>query len=255
MSVPGAEPASELPDVDEHLVARGCGYEVDDGVLVRLAPPEGPRSIACARTLAVLEAHVVPALEVVYRQRIRTSRISDLVPDVCVVPRASDPRTGGRQLAVLALELVAGDALARAARKADQLVARGVARVFALELGQPGAFEWSPPRHGWVALDPDDYLEHPALAAALPVAALLRADHAAVARALRTGRGGTPEPARPGAPGRVDVLLAILAARGLAPTPAERARILAEPDPGKLLDWIRRVPRCASLDELLGAGS
>jgi hypothetical protein len=46
-------------------------------------------------------------------------------------------------------------------------------------------------------------------------------------------------------------VLAILAARGVAVSPAERARILAERDPAQLERWLARAATCAEISQVL----
>jgi hypothetical protein len=107
-----------------------------------------------------------------------------------VFPLGPDPVTGGRQLEHLAFEVVSKQSLGYAGRKAAKLAARGVRRVFAIYVERGRALEWSAEGAAWRDLDPDGQIDDPALAAPLPVAALLSAAKAddAMASALITKR-------------------------------------------------------------------
>ena len=52
--------------------------------------------------------------------------------------------------------------------------------------------------------------------------------------------------------GRAQAVLLLLEARGLAPSPAERERILVERDRGRLERWLLGAASCATVAELLG---
>jgi len=84
----------------------------------------------------------------------RTSETTDLAPDVSVFPRARDPVTGGRQIEQLAFEVVSTESLGHAGRKAAKLLARGVRRVFAIDVERTRALEWSASLGTWSMLDP-----------------------------------------------------------------------------------------------------
>jgi predicted transposase YdaD len=50
--------------------------------------------------------------------------------------------------------------------------------------------------------------------------------------------------------GKAEALLAVLAARGLSPSVAERERILAAQDNAMLERWLGRAVSCSSVEEL-----
>jgi hypothetical protein len=54
------------------------------------------------------------------------------------------------------------------------------------------------------------------------------------------------------AEGMAEALLATLAARGVALDDADRARILEERDPERILAWIGRAATCGDIAELFG---
>jgi hypothetical protein len=209
--------------------------------------------------------------------------VDDFAPDVSVYPADPHPQTGRRQLDELSFEVVSTQRMSLAEKKAAKLAARGVRRVFAIDVEHDRALEWLPEPNSWRVLDIRSYIEDPVLEAPLPVAALVseaKADDD-VARALVIRRNPVIEDVRKHerasarsdglaqgfaeghaegrAEGRAEgvlqgqsnMLLAILHARGLAVGPAERARIVAERDPARLERWVVRAGTCASVRELL----
>jgi hypothetical protein len=110
--------------------------------------------------------------------------------------------------------------------------------------------EWSVATAGWVELDPGGAIDDPALAARLPVAALL--DEAevddAIASALVTRKNRVIEATR--AQAKAETVIAVLGARGIAFGPPVRARILAEQDLERLDRWAARAATCDIVDDL-----
>jgi len=175
-----------LPAVDARLVVPETRYEIVDGGLVHVSPADEAHGTQHSKISALVEAHVAPDFDVATDMLTRTSRTSDIAPDVSVFPRARDPRTGGRQLEQLAFEVVSTETLRHAARKATRLAARGVRRVFAIDVARGRALEWSSARAAWRALGLNAQIKDRALAVPLPIKALVSAAKAddAVARAL-----------------------------------------------------------------------
>jgi hypothetical protein len=257
---------SELPAVDDRLVAPGTRYEIHDGVLVHVAPADPPHATRHSKISALVEAHAGAAFEVASDMLTRTSRTSDIAPDVSVFPLGPDPVTGGRQLEQLAFEVASTESLGHAGHKAAKLVSRGVRRVFAIDVERGRALEWSAALARWSALDPGAQIEDPALAAPLPIEALVSAAKSddAVARALLIKRNpvleqvrmqdraeGVAEGVAEGlVRGRADALLVMLDARGIALHGADRARILGQRDPDILARWIGRAATATSAADL-----
>jgi len=192
----------------------------------------------------------------------RTSERSDVAPDASVFPSAPDPQTGGRQLEQLAFEIVSTQSLADAGRKAAQLAARGVRRVFAIDVERSRAFEWSAAPGRWTVLDPAGQIEDPALDAPLPIEALVgtaRADDA-VARALlvkhnpvlvkKLAEGRAEGKAEGRAEGKAEAVIMVLGARGFVLDDRTRIRLLGERDARRLDRWIARATTCETLAEL-----
>ena len=213
-----------------------------------------------------MEAHVAPEFDVASDMLTRTSETDDVAPDVSVFPYARDPATGGRQLEHPAFEIVSTETLGHAGQKAAKLVARGVRRVFAIDVGRARALEWSRSRGTWSLLDPSGHIEDLALAVPLPIEALVHAAKAddAMARALLAKRNPVLEAARAEdritakaegklegkLEGKSSALLVILATRGVSLDPSVRARILDERDPDRLDRWIARAASCTTTAEV-----
>jgi len=259
MSSPGSHANTDLPAVDERLVAPESGYEIDDGKLVYVPPSDEPHGVGQGGLGALLVAHRAPDRSVALDMLTRTAVDSDFAPDASVYPSERDPRTGGRQLEELAFEILATERLGHAGDKAAKLIHRGVRRVFAIDVARLRAFEWSRELGTWGMLAPDSRIEDPALAVPLPVAALVDAakvDDATV-QAYRAKRhpeflAEREEGRTEGrADGMIVAVTAILAARELPVRDDQRVRIAAERDPARLERWVTRAATCTSVTELL----
>src|SRR5690606_7803672 len=168
-------PASELPAVDERLVAPESGYEIIDGRVVAVPPAREPHAERHAKLGALLEAAVVDDYNVAIDMLTRTSQYSDIAPDASVYPIARDPSTGGRQLEELAFEIASTQSLTDAGRKAQLLTQRGVRRVFALDLDHGRVLEWSRETSTWEILPDSGTIEDRVFATPIPVVALIKA--------------------------------------------------------------------------------
>ncbi len=256
---PAPGSSSELPEVDERLAEPETRFEVEDGRWVYVPPADEPHAESHLTVGALVKVHRAHGYSVAVDMLTRTSRTDDIAPDVSVYPTARNPRTGSRQLEEIAFEIVSTQSLSHAGNRAAKLVARGVRRVFALDVQRLRALEWSNETGEWEILDRGGRIEDPTLAVPIPIDALLDAARAddAIARALRAKRH--PEfiaeraegRAEGEARGRAEGLLAVLALRGLEPTEDERRRILAEHDLGRLARWLAAARTCADVATLL----
>jgi len=181
---------ADLPAVDERLVAPGCGYEIEDGEIVRWEHADEVEGVIRCSLGALLHAHRAIGREAGVNLLTRVTERDDLASHACVWPSALDPVTGGRQIEDLAFYVLSTERLARAGRRAGKLAARGVRRVFALDVAKQRAFEWSRELGTWVLLPPTTAIGDPSLAVALPVEALFddKAAQLATVRAFRAKR-------------------------------------------------------------------
>ena len=252
--------AAELPAVDERVIAPESRYELLDGRLVHVAPADLPHGVRHAQILALIEAHVGLEFQVACDMLTRTSRTDDFAPDVSVFPAAPHPETGGRQLEQLAFEVVSTQSLGHAGKKAAKLVARGVRRVFAVDVERSRLLAWSTAIDDWSQVDAP-CIEDPALDVALPVDALVHTVKAddAVARALLAKHNPVLEATKTEAhaqghlAGKREALLLLLGVRGISLDDAARERILQERDPARLDRWLTRAATDLTTAELFAA--
>ena len=272
----------DLPDLDDHLVEPETRYEMLDGELVYVPPADDPHASREAQICTLVTAHVAPGFIVAVDLLTRTSRVDDIAPDVNVYP-PSDPVTGRRQLQQMVFEVLSTQSMANAKRKAAKLAARGVRRVFAIDVERSRALEWSSELGAWSVLDPAGHISDPVLAVPLPIGPLIqsvttddlvvralrakgnpvikaireegqtqgRAEGEAQGRAEGEAQGRAEGLAEGWAKGMAEAVVALLGGRGVPLERAERERILGERDRARLECWISRAARCASAAELL----
>jgi Uma2 family endonuclease len=282
MSFDASRARPALPDIDDRLAPPETCYEVHDGELVYVPPADPPHATRHSKISALVEAHAGLAFEVASDMLTRLTDIDDKAPDVSVFPLAPDPQTGRRQIEQLAFEVVSTESIGRAGIKAGQLVARGVRRVFAVDVERSRALEWSAALGTWSVLDPDGHIEDPALGAPLPIGDLVHAAKAddSMARALIAKRNPVIEAVRAQdraegkakglaegkamglaegkamglaegkAKGKAEALLDVLTLRNLSVDDAARSRILGEQDLARLQRWLSRAMTCATVAEL-----
>jgi hypothetical protein len=225
---------SAFPPVDARLVAPESGYEVEDGGVVKVSPSDDLHGIRHSKLSALLEAHVAHDYEVASDMLTRLTEIDDIAPDASVFPQGRDPATGGRYIEELAFQVLNTEKLSAAAKQAVKLTARGVRRVFAIDVVRLRFFEWSP-EVGWAIGNEAGCIEDRALAVPLPIAALVHSAKAddAMARALLAKQNPVLHAALLGTAlagkieGKAEALLTILRARGLQPSGADEERIRA----------------------------
>jgi Uma2 family endonuclease len=266
---------AELPPVDERLVAPQTPYEMVDGELVYVPPSHPSHGERQVTASALIEACVRPEFVVATEVLMRTSRTTDIAPDISVYPRARDPATGRQRVSELAFEIVSTQSLASAADKARRLSARGVRRVFAIDVVGNRAMEWSGGLEAWRRLDIAACIEDPVLAVGLAIEPLVKAAiiDDAIARALIAKnnpviaaekasswqRGHEEGRAEGRAEGRREAalessrsaLLQLLAERGIPLDLTDRARIMEQRDLQQLEQWFARAVHCASIAEVL----
>jgi hypothetical protein len=237
------------------------GFEIVGGQVVAVSPAHEPHGSQHAKLSAILEAHCAPGYNAASDMLTRAGWREDFAPDGSIYPLARDPVTGGRQLEELAFEIVVTESIAHAGTKAAKLRARGVRRVFAIDVERGRCLEWSVAVDGWEILGADAAIEDRALVRPLAIRDLVSAGSAddAVARALLAKRNAVVEEAldareaRGRAEGLRHAIVSFLAARGLAVSPQEQADILATSDAELLQRWVTVAATCASVAELLAS--
>lgn len=256
-------PPVELPAVDDQLLAEGCRYEIYDGVLVYYPPADELCGTRRVKVSALITVHVASDFKGALNLLTRTSETSDVAPNISVLPIARDPETGGRQIERLAFDVGRTASLEHSARKAAKLTARGVHRVFAIDVERDCVLEWSGALGDWTHLAIDAEISDRSLAVPLRVDTLVPCDSVqdAMARALIARRNRVIEAAKAEAralgraqgliDGKIDRLLTLLEAGGVAMADADRERIRGERDVTRLDRWIASAFRCTHIAELL----
>lgn len=168
--------------VDEHLIVPHQRAELVCGELVMTPPAGEPHGRKHVELGSLLSAHVGGGYLVALDMLTRVSEGSDFAPDASVYPEARDAE-GHRQLEVMAFEIVSQQRRSVATSKARELAARGVRRIFCIDLNTREILEW---RRDWVALDEAFEIEDVCLASPIRVSALWSATEGdeAVAKAL-----------------------------------------------------------------------
>jgi len=243
------------PAVDERLVMPGTRYEVVDGKVEHVPPSDEAHGSRHSKVSALLEVCAADGYDVASDMLTRTSWKNDMAPDASLFPRARDERTGGRRLEELAFEVVSTESLGHAAKKARALAERGVRRVFAIDVASKRALVWSKETDAWEILPRDGVIEDRALAAPLPIQALVEAMKAddAVAQALLAKKNPVLEGALHGArlEGKIEALLAVLKARGLRVSKKAEKQIRAEKSEATIDAWLERAGNAESVDRVL----
>lgn len=171
------------PAVDERLVAPESRFEAVDGVLIETMGANEPHATANGELVFVLRAreHVDGAAKAALRDG--ADRYSDVAPYASIFP-VERAQEGGRKLEHLVFEVRDTQPLVDVTRKAQLLAARGVRRIFCLEVQAGRILEWA--SNAWSELPGEGVIQDSILAAPLPVRALVNAAEAdnTAARAL-----------------------------------------------------------------------
>ena len=156
--------------------------------------------------------------------------------------------------------MVSTERLSHAAKKARHLVARGVRRVFAVDVERRRALAWSTETDNWEILPSDGAIADPALALPLPIRPLVEAARAddAVAAALLARKNPVitaaiqEGEARGVLRGKTAALLAILSGRRIEVRKKARKQIEACEDEAELDRWLGRALTAKSIADVLG---
>ncbi len=258
--------------VDDRLAPPETRVEYVRGIEVFAAPADEPHASQHSQIDRVVGAHVKSPYAVAVDMLTRVDDASDFAPDVSVYEPILDRKTKkkvGRKLEEIAFEVIDKQAQSVPTKKAMDLVARGVRRVFCVVVRDRRLSEWSREHGRWEPVAPGTLIEdrcfvRPIRADAL-VSSVLADDE--VARALLVKRppaivealaesrtegltegrteglaeGRTEGLAEGRTEGRLEErrrgILRILEARGLTVSARARARIEATSDPAVLDRW------------------
>ena len=163
-----------FPPVDEHIVQPEVTYdEIIRGRKVTALTALHPHAEA-QNTLAFLIApHVKPGYRALTELLTRASANSDFGTDVCVCREGTDPETGSRYLEEISFEVVNEQRMRDITEKAEDLVHRGVRRVFAIFVKKGEAREWSRTEGKFVPLNENGMIEDSLFIRPIAVKALI----------------------------------------------------------------------------------
>ncbi|MFO0593444.1 MAG: Uma2 family endonuclease [Polyangiaceae bacterium] len=178
---------------DERLAPPETRVEYIGGVEVFAAPADEPHAHQHSQIDRVVGAHVKSPYAVAVDMLTRVDDASDFAPDVSVYEPIVDRKTKektGRKLEEIAFEVIDKQAQSVPTKKAMELVARGVRRVFCVVVRDRQLSEWSRKLGRWEPIAPGSLIEdrcfvRPIRADAL-VSSLLADDE--IARALLVKR-------------------------------------------------------------------
>ena len=265
LSFPPADPPRRFPPVDQHVVVpETTRDEMVRGRKIIAQPALEPHGDAHANLGAVIRLHVREGYRASIDLLTRVSEGSNFATDVSIRRDGPDPTTGRRHLEEVSFEIVNEQAPGLVREKAEDLVERGVRRVFAIYVKRGEICEWSRDKAVFVPLDLDGRIEDPCFVRPIQVRALLDgavAEREAV-RALE--RKGNPEilAIKQSAEekgreegrdvGRREMLLEVLRERFGELSESAEARV-ATAGGATLSRWARRSYAASTLDEVFAS--
>ncbi len=200
---PGANEATtnEWPSVDEHLVEPEISRaEIIRGRRMEALPALAPHGDMHAHLSVVVGQFVAADFVASTDLQTRYGEKSDFATDVCVRRKGTDPATDARFLEEVCFEVVYTQSKSDITSRAEDVIARGVRRIFAIFVKGIGSGEkavldetatvvreWSSGQRQWVDMAVDDVIEDVCFVRSLPVRAVIDAAAAddEIVRALR----------------------------------------------------------------------
>jgi hypothetical protein len=182
----GVPLAHAFPPLEETIVRPETREEIVRGRRMEAMPALPPHADQHFTLDGVLSPHIKEGYVGSVDLLTRPSVGSNFATDTCVRRAGMDPTTGQRYLEELSFEVVNEQSLADITERAEDLVRRGVRRVFAIFVKKGEIGEWSAAKREWALLGPTDTIADPLLARPLHPKELLDAAEArkAAARAM-----------------------------------------------------------------------
>lgn len=259
MRLPGGreEERARWPSVEDHLVEPEVTRdEVVRGRRMEALASNPPHADKQFELGYVLRSHLRDEYVGSTELLTRVGPDSDFATDVCIRKRGVDPETGVRYLEEVAFEVANEQRRKELDVRAEDLTARGVRRIFAIDVKKGEVHEWAPRWRRWRRLGSRAILRDPCFERPLSVRALLDAAAAddAVVRALlaRQSPAVREHDARVEARVKAEMVLTILRARGLEVSREERERVLGCTDPAILDRWAERAAVVGSAAAVFG---
>jgi hypothetical protein len=248
------------PPLDEHIADHAHREEIVRGRKLYAAPALPEHGDPHCRLDTIVTTHAATDRVASTDLITRVADDGDLATDTSIRRAGINPTTGERYLEEMVFEVVNTQRLSDVTAKAEELSTRGVRRVFAVFIRKGIVSEWRDDQ--WEALREDNEIVDECLAAPIPVVALLKAS--AVGAAAVRGLLARKEPelvamlhereAQGARDGRRAALRAVLAARGVVLTEAQRAAVDACDDRAMLDAWITRSASASVADDVFDEG-
>ena len=250
--------------MDEALLADETPYEMYDGRLSRIASANPPHAIRHTEVAFVLRANTAPGYISALDLKTRVDKTSEVAPDATIYRDGEDPKTAGRRLEELVVEVTGRQAFIVVTRKARKLAKRGVRRILCVRVKRAEVVEWDHAAGAWGApFGPGATVRDRCLLRPIAVAALLDAAAAdneaalgllekkppAIVEALQAARDGGI------AQGVAQGILMVLDARAVPVSERARAAVLACASVDTLCLWMGRAATATSGDELVASGA
>ncbi|MFO0608106.1 MAG: Uma2 family endonuclease [Polyangiales bacterium] len=172
LSAPSRTPAA-LPAIDDNFLDEGSGHEVVDGQVYELAPANEDHGFEHFHLPTVLGAALRPEYHGAVDMLTRPKAKSNHAPDVSIVARARDEKTGGRRVEEIVFEVIDTESLAHVTTKTRALIARGVRRAFLVDVNDRSIHEWSCDEDGWRRLDDGASITDACFVVPIPARALV----------------------------------------------------------------------------------
>ena len=165
-----------FPKVDDHLVKPEISRdEIIRGRKIVTMGAKVEHAKAHMRADFLIAPHVVDTHDAGTDLLTRVNQGSNFATDVAVYKKGIDPATGVRYLEELSFEVVNEQSASDAREKAEDLIQRGVRRVFGIFVKKGYVAEWSREKQDWEILSPQAELTDPLFIRPILVGALLDA--------------------------------------------------------------------------------
>ena len=265
-------PDAAFPPVDDHLVLPEVSREeIIRGRKIVTMGANPPHAETHARADFLIMPHVRDDYIASSDLLTRVNHGSNFATDVSIRRKGLDPQTGVRYLEEISFEIVNEQSARDVTEKAEDLVRRGVRRVFAIFVKKGYVGEWSKEKCEFLTIAPNGTLVDRLFIRPIAVRALIDAALAENEVALALWKKGNPAVMRIRADGRKEgheegykdgqeeghkegqrELLVRLLERRFGPLSADAALRIQSADSDILGIWADRIWDATSIDEMFG---